>query len=264
MRPIYQNGKKAAFATLPFMQPGKHFGVARVISKRGFCSRSEAERACREGRVALNGKPALDPETKAQMGDKITIDGFEIGESPRVYYAFNKPRGVLCSAKAENGKPIVSDFFKGEGNAHLFTAGRLDAASEGLILVTNDTEFANRITAPETHLEKTYHVQTRGKLQEAELRQMERGMLVPPRLFGKPEEFMQAKSAKVLRENEKTTWLEIVLSEGKNREIRRLLQALGHDTARLVRVKIGPYVLGGLKPGEYEKIEPRDFEKEQP
>lgn len=264
MSPIYQNGRKAAFATLPFMQPGKHFGVARVISKRGFCSRSRAETACREGRVALNGELVFDPETRTQMSDKITVDGVEIGESPRVYYAFNKPRGVLCSAKPEGGRLIVGDFFKSENEAHLFTVGRLDAASEGLILVTNDTEFSNKITAPEAHLAKTYHVQIRRKISEAELRQMERGMLVPPRIFGKPEEFMQAQTAKILRENDKTTWLEIVLAEGKNREIRRLLKALGHDTARLVRVKIGPYVLGSLKSGEYAKIDPHELEKGKP
>lgn len=261
MRPIYQNGSKFGFATLPFMQPGKHFGVARVISKRGFCSRSKAETACKEGRVALNGELVFDPEARARMSDKITVDGVEIGESPKVYYAFNKPRGVLCSARPEGGKPIVGDFFKGENAGHLFTVGRLDAASEGLILVTNDTKFSDKITAPESHLAKTYHVQIRGKITEAELRQMERGMLVPPRIFGKPEEFMQAQTAKILRENDKTTWLEIVLAEGKNREIRRLLKVLGHDTARLIRVKIGPYILGSLKPGEYVKIDPHELAK---
>lgn len=245
------------------MKLEKHFGVARVLSKRGFCSRSRAEALCREGRVKLNGKLALDPEARSLMSDEITVDGARVGESEKVHYAFHKPRGVLCSARPEGGKHIVTEFFASEESVHLFAVGRLDAASEGLLLVTNDTEFANKVTAPETHLEKAYHVQVRGGISEEDLRQMERGLLVPPRIFGKEPEFMQLKAAKILRSNTKTTWLELVLDEGKNREIRRLLKALGHETERLVRVRIGNLILGDLKPGEHKKILPATLFKEE-
>lgn len=232
----------------------KHYGVARVLSKRGVCSRSEAERACREGRVKLRGKTVYDPETPATEKDEISLDGASAIQEEKIYIAFHKPRGVITTASDEKGRKTVLDFFR--GFKHIAPVGRLDAASEGLLLLTNDTDFANRILEPGNsgHLEKTYHVQISGIPSEAELLQMEQGMLVPARVFGESEEFMHAKSAKILRHGEKNCWLEIVLDEGKNREIRRMCKKLGFETLRLVRIKIGPYELGDLKPGEHRLL----------
>lgn len=232
----------------------KRYGVARILSKRGTCSRSEAEKACREGRVTLRGKIVFDPETPATMEDQILLDGNKTGQEKKVYLAFHKPRGIITTANDEKGRKTVLDFFK--GFKHIAPVGRLDAASEGLLLLTNDTDFANRVLAPETHLDKTYHVQISGIPTDNELQQMQNGVTVPPRIFGESEEFMHMKRVHVLRTGKKNCWLEVILDEGKNREIRRICKQFGYETLRLVRIKIGPYELADLKPGEYKEIKP--------
>jgi len=235
--------------------PNKHYGVARVISKRGFSSRSAAEKAVREGRVMLNDRVVTDPETPAMLNAKIYVDGIPVLTNEFAYYAFNKPRGIVTTASDEKGRKTVMDFIAPLNLTHLSPVGRLDMASEGLLLFTNDTAFANRILSPEGHLEKEYHVQVEGIPEESEIQKMEEGIVVPPRVFGDKPEMMKAKSAEIFRRNEKTAWLRIVLQEGKNREIRRILENLGYEVRRLVRVRIGNLELGNLKPGELRKLE---------
>lgn len=230
----------------------KKYGIARILSKRGICSRSEAEKACKEGRVKLNGITVFNPETPATIEAKIELDGTAAYQQEKIYLAFNKPRGIITTASDEKGRKTVLEFFK--NFKHIAPVGRLDAASEGLLLLTNDTDFANRILAPETHLDKTYHVQISGIPSESDLQQMKNGVTVPPRIFGAPDEFMRMKNVHILRSGEKKCWLEVVLDEGKNREIRRICKYLGYETLRLIRIKIGSYSLGNLKPGEYKKI----------
>ena len=239
----------------------KAHGVARVISKRGYCSRSEAERLVREGHVILRGKPVRDPEAPTYENDEILIDGTPVTANEFVYFAMNKPRGIVSTAKDE--KP------------HIAPVGRLDAASEGLLLFTNDTKWADDILnggsansstfchsgakgdrihkAP--HL-KIYRVQVKGKPSAAELSQMESGFNVPPRVFGENEEFMHAERATLHSDGEKNCWLEITLSEGKNREIRRMLSHLGYEVMRLVRIQFDKFTLSDLKPGQIRKILP--------
>lgn len=234
---------------------GKKYGVARILSKKGICSRSEAEKACKEGRVKLNGKTVFDPETPATMSSNLTLNGKTAQQEKKIYLAFNKPRGVIVTANDEKGRQNVMDFFK--DFKHIAPVGRLDAASEGLLLLTNDTDFANRILEPgnKGHLEKTYHVQISGIPNEEDLNKMKSGVTVPPRVYGGAEEFMHMKDVQILRCGEKNCWLQVTLDEGKNREIRRICKFLGFETLRLVRVKIGPYELGNLKPGEYKEIQ---------
>ena len=139
--------------------PLKRFGVARILNKRGYCSRSVAENLVREGRVTLDGRLVRDPETPATESSKITVDGKPVSKIAHVYFAMNKPRGIVTTASDEKGRETVMDLLKGKLPQHVFPVGRLDKASEGLLLFTNDTAFADRILAPETHLEKEYHVQ---------------------------------------------------------------------------------------------------------
>ena len=240
----------------------KAHGVARVISKRGFCSRSVAENLVREGRVSLRGKIVLDPDTPAYENDEIAVDGKSVEAAQKFYFAMNKPRGIVTTASDEKGRKTVMDLFReqfakmypGKPMPHIAPIGRLDAASEGLLLFTNDTAWADRVLTDPTHL-KIYRVQVKGKPTAAELTQMEKGFNVAPRVFGEKEEFMHAEHAVLHSDGEKNCWLEITLSEGKNREIRRMLAHLGYEVMRLMRIQFDKYVLGDLKPGEIKVIQ---------
>lgn len=245
----------------------KPHGVARVISKRGFCSRSVAENLVREGRVSLRGKIVRDPETPAYENDEIAVDGTPVEAAQKFYFAMNKPRGIVTTASDEKGRKTVMDLFReqyskmfpGRPVPHISPVGRLDAASEGLLLFTNDTQWADALLdprAPKAHI-KIYRVQVAGKPSDAELEQMEKGFNVAPRVFGEKEEFMYAERATLHSEGEKNCWLEITLSEGKNREIRRMLAHLGYEVMRLMRIQFDKYTLGNLKPGEIREIKPR-------
>lgn len=244
----------------------KAHGVARVISKRGFCSRSQAENLVREGRVSLRGKIVRDPDTPARENDEICVDGKPVKASEFVYFMMNKPRGYVTTASDEKGRATVMDLFReqyakmfpGKPVPHISPVGRLDAASEGLLLFTNDTQWADALLNPQesrgpTHT-KIYRVQVNGHPTAEELSQMEAGFNVPPRVFGEPEEFMHAVSAKLYSAGEKNCWLEITLDEGKNREIRRMLAKLGYEVLRLVRIKFCNYELDDLKQGEIKQL----------
>ena len=242
----------------------KPHGVARVISKRGFCSRSVAENLVREGRVSLRGKIVRDPDTPAFESDEILVDGTPVTASEFVYFAMNKPRGIVTTASDEKGRKTVMDLFReqyanlfpGRPIPHISPVGRLDAASEGLLLFTNDTQWADALLdprAPKAHI-KIYRVQVAGKPSAADLAKMEAGFNVAPRVFGESEEFMHAERAVLHSEGEKNCWLEITLSEGKNREIRRMLAHLGYEVMRLVRIQFDKYTLDDLKPGEIRPL----------
>ncbi|WP_073113736.1 pseudouridine synthase [Fibrobacter sp. UWCM] len=242
----------------------KPHGVARVISKRGFCSRSVAENLVREGRVSLRGKIVRDPETPAYENDEIAIDGTPVEAAQKFYFAMNKPRGIVTTASDENGRMTVMDLFReqyskmfpGRPVQHISPVGRLDAASEGLLLFTNDTAWADRVLTDASH-KKIYRVQVKGHPTADDLAKMEKGFNVPPRVFGESKEFMHADRATLHSEGEKNCWLEITLSEGKNREIRRMLAHLGYEVMRLMRIQFDKYTLGNLKPGEIREIKPR-------
>ncbi len=275
----------------------KPHGVARVISKRGFCSRSQAENMVREGRVSLRGKIVHDPDAPAYENDKILVDGKAVTASNFVYFIMNKPRGYVTTANDEKGRATVMDLFREEFSKmfpskpvpHISPVGRLDAASEGLLLFTNDTQWADALLQtrerakpyrletrasrnpnvilseasakskdPVTALHtKIYRVQVNGHTSAHDLAKMEKGFFVPPRIFGESEEFMHAVRAVLYRESEKNCWLEITLDEGKNREIRRMLAHLGYEVLRLVRIKFCNYELGDLKQGEIKEIRPK-------
>ena len=244
----------------------KAHGVARVISKRGYCSRSQAEKLVREGHVILRGKPVRDPESPAYENDEILIDGTPITISEFVYFAMNKPRGLVTTASDEKGRKTVMDLFReeyakmfpGKPMPHIAPVGRLDAASEGLLLFTNDTKWADNILTDASHL-KIYRVQVKGKPSATELSQMEKGFNVAPRVFGEKEEFMHAERAVLHSDGEKNCWLEITLSEGKNREIRRMLAHLGYEVLRLMRIQFDKFKLEDLKPGKIKIIQNSEF-----
>lgn len=226
-------------------------GLARAISKLGFCSRTQAAVLIAAGRVRLNGEVRTNPQAPAQLGrDRIEVDGRPVRAALKVYWMLNKPRGVVTTAADEQGRETVYEYTPKE-MAWLAPVGRLDKASEGLLLLTNDSKWAARVLAPETHLEKTYHVQIAALPDEGLLESLRRGVR-------EGRDFLRVNRASVLRQGERNSWLEIVLDEGKNRQIRRLLQALGVETLRLVRVAIGPLQLGNLAKGASRAITPAE------
>jgi len=225
-------------------------GIARVISKLGVCSRTQAQALVRAGRVRLNGRVVIDPETPAIAGrDRIRIDEADIGAAPRVYLALNKPRGLVTTASDERGRRTVYDLLQNlpEGAAPLpwvAPVGRLDQASEGLLLFSNDSAWAAHLTAPASHVDKTYHVQIDALADAALLSALRAGSVVDG-------EELRAKSAREIRAGEKNSWLEIVLDEGRNRQIRRLLDSFGIAVLRLIRVAVGAVELGTLAKGQW-------------
>ena len=217
-------------------------GLARALSKLGYCSRSQAFALIRGGRVTLNAAVCCDPEAPVILQqDRIVVDGHQLSAPAPLYLMLNKPRGIVTTAADEQGRRTVYDCLPA-GLPWLAPVGRLDKASEGLLLLTNDSEWAARITAPETHLDKTYHVQIAAIADEKLLRGMEKGVTADG-------DRLRVKRVSVIRRGQRNSWLEVVLDEGKNRQIRRLLAALGIEVLRLVRVAIGPLALGDLLKG---------------
>lgn len=177
--------------------------------------------------------------------DRIEVDRQAITAAAWIYFVLNKPRGVVTTASDEKGRETVYDSLRAAGAEEakwLAPVGRLDKASEGLLLLTNDSEWAARVLAPETHLAKTYHVQIGAVADEAVLGALRKGVI-------NEGEFLGVRRAETLRQGERNCWLEIVLDEGKNRHIRRMFQELGIEVLRLVRVAIGPLTLGDLAKG---------------
>jgi 23S rRNA pseudouridine2605 synthase len=221
----------------------KKVGLARALSKLGYCSRSQAAELIRAGRVRINGALRRDPETPAHIEkDRIEVDGKGLASSARIYLVFNKPRGVVTTASDEKGRETVYSYLP-ENLSWLAPVGRLDKASEGLLLLTNDSEWAARVTAPETHLDKTYHVQIGAVADDALLETLRKGFTTADG------DFLRVKRASILRQGERHLWLEIALDEGKNRHIRRMLEHENIEVLRLIRVAIGPLGLGDLSKG---------------
>src|SRR5205823_3943165 len=187
---------------------------ARALSKSGYCSRSDARSLIAGGRVRLNGQLVFDPERPLILGkDTIAVDGHSLAEANKTYLMLNKPRGIVTTARDERGRPTVYSFLSKE-TPWVAPVGRIDKASEGLLLLTNDSAWAARITSPENHVEKTYHVQIAKVADQILLDQLMAGCK------DNNGEFLRVKRATVIRSGKKNSWLEIVLDEGKNRHIR--------------------------------------------
>jgi 23S rRNA pseudouridine2605 synthase len=231
----------------PSSSPAR-FGLARVLSKLGVCSRSQAEIAVREGRVSVDGRVVLDPERPADaQRQRICLDGEAVAAVKRVYIALNKPRGVVVTAADERGRDTVYELLAASGLPWLGPVGRLDKASEGLLLLSNDSVWAAHLTDPRFHVDKTYHVQINSIPAQEVLDRIADGIV-------DNSEKLTVKRVSLLRSGEKNAWLEVVLDEGRNRHIRRLLEAHGIGVLRLIRVSIGDLALGKLAKGQWRHL----------
>ncbi len=218
----------------------RRIGLARALSKLGYCSRVQAATLIRAGRVALNGSIRRNPEAPVDLPKaRIEVDGRSVMAAAKVYLMFNKPRGVVTTAHDEKGRPTVYGLLD-PNLPWLAPVGRLDKASEGLLLLTNDSEWGAQITAPETHLEKTYHVQVSVLADAALMARVRQGVRTTDG------DFLRVRDIRILRGGQRNTWLEMILEEGRNRHIRRIFEELDVEVLRLVRVAIGPLTLGDL------------------
>ncbi|TPW29217.1 rRNA pseudouridine synthase [Martelella alba] len=222
---------------------GKRATLARALSKRGFCSRSQAERLVADGRVSLDGRVITSPETWVDIETaRISVDGTPVHAEKPVYLMLNKPRGLVTTRHDPEGRETVYACLTDYAGTHISPVGRLDKASEGLLLFTNDTVLAQALLDPETHVAKIYHVQVDCVADDALVEKLVAGITHDG-------EFLTAAAVRILRGGEKNSWLSITLEEGRNRQIRRMLEALGIACLRLLRVAIGDITLGDLEKG---------------
>jgi 23S rRNA pseudouridine2605 synthase len=236
----------------PLNHSMKRFGLARVLSKMGLASRTQAAVMIAEGQVRVNGKTIRDPEYPVRMEiDCVSVNSLQAVVQERIALMLNKPRGLVTTRLDEKARATVYECLPPD-MPWLAPVGRLDKASEGLLLMSNDPVWAATITDPIGQIDKTYHVQVAGLLDDSALSSLNAG-------FESQDGLLKAKSVRVLRSGGKNTWLEFMLDEGKNRHIRRLLQAQGIEVLRLIRVAIGGLALGDLPKGQWRYLGPDDI-----
>ena len=230
--------------------------LQKVLAAAGLASRRECEELILEGRVEVDGQVVTELGTRVdRYTQQIFVDGEPLPKPKLVYFAVNKPEGVVCTANDPSGRPRITDLLP-PGIGRVFNVGRLDMASEGLILVTNDGAMANELTHPRHGVEKTYHVQIAGHPTPEVLTQIRKGVHLA-------EGFVKAANVRVKSKRKNGTILEMVLDEGRNREIRRLLAKVGHRVQRLTRIAVGPIRLGEMPKGSVRKLTQEEIKKLQ-
>lgn len=226
--------------------------LARIIAKRGACSRSQAFELVEAGRVTVNGCVVTDPIRTVADRDTILVDGKPIGAKASRYILLHKPAGYVTTRSDERGRRTVYDLIGGM-KEWVFPVGRLDMDSEGLLIITNDTTLGNILTDPRYRILRTYRVTVSGAVTKGDLSAMRQGVDIGRGETSRPHE------VKVLEERDGETVLEVTLTEGKNREIRRLFEALGKPVLRLIRTSYGPFSLGDIPPGAWREIDIRTY-----
>jgi 23S rRNA pseudouridine2605 synthase len=229
--------------------------VAKVIARAGVCSRREAERLIAEGRVALDGRTLATPAVLVEPGSVVTVDGEPIGAPERArLFRYHKPAGVLTTERDPQGRPTIYDTFPPDV-PRLMPVGRLDFASEGLLLLTNDGAVKRHLELPATGWLRRYRVRVFGRPEPQDLARLAKGVNVEGVQYGP----IEASIDSVKGSN---AWLTVSLREGKNREIRRVMEHLGLQVNRLIRVAYGPFQLGDVPRGSAEEV-PRKVLREQ-
>jgi len=228
--------------------------LQKILSEMGITSRRKAEDLIFEGRVTVNGRIATIGTKADPVKDHIKVDGkLLIKPEPKVYIMFNKPKNVVTSLHDPEGRPTVKDFLKGV-KYRVFPVGRLDYDSEGLLLLTNDGDFAHAVLHPSKKISKTYLVKVKGILEEDKIEKLKTGVKLVERMTAPVK-------VKRIRETENNSWLEIIIYEGKKRQIRRMLEKTGHDVLKLKRIRVDGLELGKLEPGTFRYLTPEERDK---
>ena len=231
----------------------KFMRLDKFLCENNIGTRSQVKDAIRKGMVTINGTVAKKPEEKIEeTKDIIAFQGQELRYQKYVYYMLNKPEGVV-SATNDNTAPTVLELLPAQGRKDLFPVGRLDKDSEGLLLMTNDGDFANTLMHPANHIGKTYRVTVRPGISEDQLVKLSSGVLLDDGYTTQPAQ------VHVLDQQPGRVVLQMTITEGKNRQIRRMCEAVGLEVARLKRTYIGPVKLGMLQPGEYRELTPAEL-----
>lgn len=244
--------KRPAAPRINFDQEGER--LQKVLAAAGVASRREAEQLILEGRVEVDGQTVIELGTRVNPATQtINVDGEPLTKPKLAYFAVNKPEGVVCTANDPSGRTRVTDLLP-PNVGRVYNVGRLDINSEGLILCTNDGELANQLTHPRHGVEKTYEVQVAGHLDIEVLKQLRQGMHLA-------EGFVRVVHVRIKSKRKNGTVLEMVLDEGRNREIRRLLAKVGHRVQRLKRIAVGPVRLGEMPKGASRRLTPEEVRK---
>ncbi|HLT77861.1 MAG TPA: pseudouridine synthase [Ferrovibrio sp.] len=221
--------------------------IAKRLARAGVCSRRDAERWIAEGRVTVNGRKLDTPAFLVQPGDRILVDGRPIAEPERTrLWLYHKKRGVMTTHRDPQGRPTVFESLP-EGMPRVISVGRLDYNSEGLLLLTNDGELARRLELPSTGWLRRYRVRVHGLPHPEHLAKLQKGVTIDGVEYGPI-------TATVERAKGDNSWLVVGLREGKNREVRKVMEHLGHPVSRLIRIAYGPFQLGALEPGGVKEV----------
>jgi 23S rRNA pseudouridine2605 synthase len=228
--------------------------IAKFLARAGVCSRRDAERLIAEGRVKLNGKRLDTPAVKVTSSDKVVVDGQIVGAAEETrLWRYHKPAGLVTTHKDPAGRPTVFEHLP-TSLPRVISVGRLDLNSEGLLLLTNDGALARRLELPSNGWIRRYRARAFGRITQEELDSLKEGITVEGVRYGPIEARLERAAA--------NAWITLSLSEGKNREVRRVLEALGLKVNRLIRIAYGPFQLGTLAPGAVEEI-PRRVIRDQ-
>ena len=227
----------------------------RVLSKAGIASRSTTREWIQQGRVKVNGRVIRNPDYWVESAkDVVHLDGLRVREEKKVYVALNKPTEVVTSFGDKKNRPTVYDYLKGL-DRWVFPIGRLDMDTSGLLILTNDTEFGEALLRPESKIPKTYYVKVSGVVTPDEYFRLAFGLDI-----GRGERSGQA-TVKEVRSTDRYTWLELTITEGKNRQVRRMCEAIGHPVLKLVRIRVGGLTLGDLPIGKFRSLSRKEARK---
>ncbi|EMT47320.1 MULTISPECIES: 23S rRNA pseudouridine(2605) synthase RluB [Anoxybacillus] len=229
--------------------------LQKVIAHAGIASRRKAEQLIVEGKVKVNGKVVTELGVKVSPQDRIEVDGIPLEREEPVYYLLYKPRGVICSVKDEKGRKVVTDFFK-HVNKRIYPIGRLDYDTSGLLLLTNDGEFANLLMHPRYEIEKVYIAKVKGIPAREKVKQLEKGVALEDGVTAPAK-------AKVLSidKRKQTAIVELRIHEGRNRQVRRMFEAIGHPVLKLKRERYAFLDLKGMNPGDYRELSPHEVKQ---
>ncbi|PTI60304.1 pseudouridine synthase [Staphylococcus warneri] len=226
--------------------------LQKRIASSGYTSRRKAETLITDGKVKVNGHVVTELGTKVSNSDTVEVEGIKLEQEDKIYILFNKPAQVITSVSDDRGRKVVTDYFK-DIETRIYPVGRLDYDTSGLLLLTNDGEFTNLMTHPRYHIKKKYVAKLKGYLMREEVKALEKGIELE-------DGFTQPAQVKVKNQDKdkNTTLVEITISEGRNRQVRRMFEHFGHQVSKLTRIQFGPFDLKGLNAGEGRVLTPHE------
>ena len=226
--------------------------LQKRIASSGYTSRRKAETLITDGKVKVNGQVVTELGTKVSNSDTVEVEGIKLEQEDKIYILFNKPAQVITSVSDDRGRKVVTDYFK-DIETRIYPVGRLDYDTSGLLLLTNDGEFTNLMTHPRYHIKKKYVAKLKGYLMREEVKALEKGIELedgftqPAQVKGKNQD-----------KDKNTTLVEITISEGRNRQVRRMFEHFGHQVSKLTRIQFGPLDIKGLNAGEGRVLTPHE------